>query len=75
MASEPNVSFPLKKILKKKILILKMQLPRILQPSSALAFLLWCTSITIVASSNNIDHLTLLAIVSQLHDPLGVAIS
>lgn len=52
-----------------------MQIASALHLSSGLAFLLFCASTIIVARSNEIDRLALLATKSQLHDPLGVTSS
>ena len=52
-----------------------MQIASALHLSSGLAFLLFRASTIIVARSNEIDRLALLATKSQLHDPLGVTSS
>ncbi|KAK9213916.1 hypothetical protein WN944_005902 [Citrus x changshan-huyou] len=52
-----------------------MHLPSVLQLFSALSLRLWCTTTTTIINANETDRLALLAIKSQLHDPLEVTSS
>ncbi|XP_024037034.1 putative receptor-like protein kinase At3g47110 [Citrus clementina] len=51
-----------------------MHLPSVLQLFSALSLRLWCTTTTTIINANETDRLALLAIKSQLHDPLGASL-
>ena len=53
----------------------KMHLRSVLQLFSALSLRLWCTTTTTIINANETDRLALLAIKSQLHDPLEVTSS